>query len=118
LPRHWCSRPSFVIVVQIVPGDPVRYMMGLQADPAAVAAMRHELGLDAPLQRYLAWVGGLMHADFGTSYTYRVPVARIDCRAPASVAAARGLCVGADRGVAFPVGVSRPRRGKATDDAC
>ena len=50
-------------------------MMGLQADPDAVAAMRHQLGLDAaPVARYLQWVGGLLHANFGTSYTYRVPV--------------------------------------------
>jgi len=66
------------VVVQVVPGDPVRYMMGLQADPGAVAAMRHELGLDAaPLQRYLQWIGGLLHADVGSSYTYRVPVATL-----------------------------------------
>ena len=64
------------VIVQIVPGDPVRYMMGLQADPDTVAAMRHQLGLDAaPLQRYLRWVGGLLHGDFGMSYTYRMPVA-------------------------------------------
>jgi peptide/nickel transport system substrate-binding protein len=63
------------VIVQIVPGDPVRYMMGLQADPNTVALMRHELGLDAgPLQRYGAWVGGLLHADFGLSYTYRIAV--------------------------------------------
>ena len=63
------------VVVQIVPGDPVRYMMGLQADPDTVAAMRHQLGLDAgPLQRYVSWVGGLLHGDFGLSYTYRIPV--------------------------------------------
>jgi ABC-type transport system substrate-binding protein/ABC-type dipeptide/oligopeptide/nickel transport system permease component len=66
------------VVVQVVPGDPVRYMMGLQADPGAVAAMRHDLGLDAaPLRRYLDWIGGLLHADFGSSYTYRVPVATL-----------------------------------------
>jgi ABC-type dipeptide/oligopeptide/nickel transport system permease component/ABC-type transport system substrate-binding protein len=66
------------VVVQVVPGDPVRYMMGLEADPLAVAAMRHELKLDAPpLQRYLEWLGGLLHADFGSSYTYRVPVATL-----------------------------------------
>ncbi len=63
------------VIVQVVPGDPVRYMMGLQADPGSVAAMRHQLGLDAgPMQRYGSWIGGLLHADFGLSYTYRVPV--------------------------------------------
>jgi peptide/nickel transport system substrate-binding protein len=63
------------VIVQVVPGDPVRYMMGLQADPDSVAALRHQLGLDAgPWQRYLSWAGGLLHGDFGLSYTYRVPV--------------------------------------------
>jgi peptide/nickel transport system substrate-binding protein len=63
------------LIVQVVPGDPVRYMMGLQADPDAVAALRQQLGLDAsPWHRYLSWIGGLLHADFGLSYTYRIPV--------------------------------------------
>jgi peptide/nickel transport system substrate-binding protein len=63
------------VVMQVVPGDPVRYMMGLQADPESVAALRHQLGLDAGAwQRYLSWVGGMLHGDFGLSYTYRIPV--------------------------------------------
>jgi peptide/nickel transport system substrate-binding protein len=66
------------VIVQVVPGDPVRYMMGLQADPDTVALMRHQLGLDAgAVQRYGSWVGGLMHADFGLSYTYRIPVSAL-----------------------------------------
>jgi peptide/nickel transport system substrate-binding protein len=63
------------IIVQVVPGDPVRYMMGLQADADTVAALRQQLGLDAsPWHRYLSWIAGLLHADFGMSYTYRIPV--------------------------------------------
>jgi len=66
------------IIVQVVPGDPVRYMMGLQAEPDTVAALRHQLGLDAtPWHRYLSWIGGLLHADFGISYTYRIPVSAL-----------------------------------------
>ena len=66
------------VIVQVVPGDPVRYMMGLQADPDTVAVMRHQLGLDAaPWQRYLSWLGGLLRGDFGVSYTYRVPVSAL-----------------------------------------
>jgi peptide/nickel transport system substrate-binding protein len=66
------------VIVQVVPGDPVRYMMGLQAEPDTVAVMRHQLGLDlGAWQRYLSWVGGLLHADFGLSYTYRIPVSAL-----------------------------------------
>jgi peptide/nickel transport system substrate-binding protein len=62
-------------MLQIAPGDPAQYMMGVGADPAALAALREQLGLNAPLaQRYLTWVLGLLHGDFGISYTYRVPV--------------------------------------------
>jgi len=44
------------VIVQVIPGDPVRYMMGLQADSAAMSALRHQLGLDvAPLWRYFIW---------------------------------------------------------------
>ena len=65
-------------LLQVAPGDPARYMMGMSADPETLAALRHHLGLDAPLaQRYLGWVAGLVHGDFGISYTYRVPVGQL-----------------------------------------
>ncbi|MAQ86231.1 MAG: peptide ABC transporter [Maritimibacter sp.] len=63
-------------MLEIVPGDPAAVMLGMNAQPEALAALRAELGLDLPLaQRYVAWVGGMLQGDFGTSYTYRVPVA-------------------------------------------
>ncbi len=63
------------VVVQVVPGDPVRYMLGLQADAQSVATLRRQLGLDQPAwSRYASWVGGLLHGDLGLSYTYRIPV--------------------------------------------
>jgi peptide/nickel transport system permease protein len=64
------------VVVEVAPGDPASYMLGLNAQPETVAALRAELNLDQPkLQRYLSWVGGMLTGDFGTSYTYRTPVA-------------------------------------------
>lgn len=64
--------------LEIVPGDPAAFMLGLNAAPEAVAALRAELGLDLPpWERYLAWVTGLLRGDFGTSYTYRTPVAEM-----------------------------------------
>ncbi|KMK68652.1 ABC transporter permease [Puniceibacterium sp. IMCC21224] len=66
------------LVVEVAPGDPASYMLGLNAQPDTLASLRAELGLDVPkIQRYLNWVGGMASGDFGTSYTYRTPVAQM-----------------------------------------
>ncbi|MFY9212988.1 MAG: ABC transporter permease [Aestuariivita sp.] len=63
-------------VIEVAPGDPAQFMLGMNAQPDTVAALRAELGLDVPKwERYLNWVGGMLVGDFGTSYTYRTPVA-------------------------------------------
>jgi peptide/nickel transport system substrate-binding protein len=105
------------VIVQVVPGDPVRYMMGLQADPDSVAATRHQLGLDtAPTQRYLLWVRGMLHGDFGRSFTYRIPVSdlmaeRLQVSLPLAV-----LALLFSTAIAFPVGfISAARRGRMSD---
>jgi peptide/nickel transport system permease protein len=105
------------MLVQVVPGDPVRFMMGLQADPDTVAAIRREMGLDAaPLQRYAQWIAGLLRGDFGLSYTYRIPVGaliveRLQVSLPLALYA---LLLAA--AVAFPIGLaSAALRGRAGD---
>ena len=61
--------------MEMVPGDPALFMMGINADPQAVEALRQDLGLNQPaLQRYVTWASGLLVGDFGTSFTYSVPV--------------------------------------------
>ena len=53
-------------------------MMGFSADPAALHAVRLELGLEGPAwRRYLSWMAGLAHGDLGLSYTYRTPVSAL-----------------------------------------
>jgi peptide/nickel transport system permease protein len=60
---------------QILPGDPGRATLGQFASPSAVQALDHQLGVDRPLlTRYLSWLGGVLHGDFGTSYAYRSAV--------------------------------------------
>ncbi|MEE9321173.1 MAG: ABC transporter permease [Granulosicoccus sp.] len=64
------------VVIEVVPGDPASYMLGMNAEADTLAALRSELGLDrAKPQRYLEWVSGMLRGDFGRSYTYRTPVA-------------------------------------------
>jgi peptide/nickel transport system permease protein/oligopeptide transport system permease protein len=62
-----------------LPGDPVRALMGDQAfDPAIVASIRKDLGLDLPLwQQYLNYLGGLLQGDFGTEIASQRPIADI-----------------------------------------
>lgn len=64
------------VALEIAPGDVARFMMGVEADPVAVEALRAQLGLGGnPVERYFRWIGALLVGDLGISYTYRVPVA-------------------------------------------
>jgi len=66
------------VVIEVAPGDPAQFMLGLNAQADTVSALRAELGLDVPKwERYFNWVGGMIVGDFGTSYTYRTPVAQM-----------------------------------------
>jgi len=53
---------------RIVPGDPAQLALGVDATPEALAALRHEWGLDRPLlTQYLIWMGGVLQGDLGVS---------------------------------------------------
>jgi peptide/nickel transport system permease protein len=66
------------VVLEILPGDPASVMLGLNAEPDTVAALRAQLGLDQPLtDRFFSWLGGMIVGDFGRSYTYSVPVTEL-----------------------------------------
>ena len=65
-------------VLEILPGDAALIMMGPDAAPEAVRALATKLGLDRPpLERYLAWIGGMLTGDLGLSYTYSSPVSEL-----------------------------------------
>ena len=59
----------------VISGDLASSMLGTEATPQKVAALREELGLNDPvLVQYGRWAAGLLHGDMGTSYSYRMPV--------------------------------------------
>ena len=65
-------------LLQLIPGDPAVTMLGLQARPEAVAALRHELGLDRPLwEQYFRYLGNVLTFDLGNSLKFRVSVASL-----------------------------------------
>ena len=107
------------LCLEIVPGDPALYMLGLNAQEDTLAALRAELGLDmGPLARYWAWVSGMVVGDFGISYTYRTPVAemvaeRLKVSLPLAVYA-----LTLSTAIAFPAGIwAASRRGRGADIA-
>lgn len=60
----------------LLPGDPARVALGVNASEESVAQLRSEFGLDRPiLEQYLSWVGGLVRFDLGTSYVSRAEIA-------------------------------------------
>jgi peptide/nickel transport system substrate-binding protein len=104
-------------IIQVVPGDPAAFMLGLNASPEAAANLRQQMGLEGPAaQRYLAWLVGMAHGDLGVSYTYQTPVAalvaeRTGVSLPlALLAVILSILIGA------PIGaLAAARRGKAAD---
>ena len=64
------------VLMDVVPGDPVRAIAGERYDEATLARMRAELGLDRPLVvRYVEFLGRVARFDLGTSFVTRRPVA-------------------------------------------
>ena len=56
------------LIIHLTPGDPAAVMLGDQADPEAIAALREALGLNDPLPvQYLRWLGGVLQGDLGQS---------------------------------------------------
>jgi peptide/nickel transport system permease protein len=60
---------------QALPGDPARAILGRNAAPASLAALRRQLHLDRPVfEQYWTWVTGLLHGNLGTSLAAQEPV--------------------------------------------
>lgn len=89
-------------IVQVLPGDVATEILGTEATPAELAALRVRLGLTEPLPlRYLHWVSGVIKGDWGTSLLYQSPVRPLvlDRLARSSVL---GLCA---LGVSVPLAI-------------
>ena len=57
------------LIASLLPGDLAYVILGDQASPDKVAALRHDMGLDQPIWwRYLGWLGHVLEGDFGRSF--------------------------------------------------
>lgn len=104
-------------VIEVIPGDPASFTLGVNARPDTLEALREQMGLNASIPvRYFGWVTGMLTGDFGTSWTYKVPVAdliadRIWVSLPLAV-----LALILSTLIAFPAGIiAASRRGGIGD---
>ena len=57
------------LIASLLPGDLAYVILGDQATPEKLAALRHDMGLDQPIWwRYLGWLGHVLEGDFGRSF--------------------------------------------------
>lgn len=65
---------SFALI-HLIPGDPVRIMLGENASAEQIARIRHQLGLDKPLVvQYLQYMWNILHGNLGVSLKTGQPV--------------------------------------------
>ncbi|PSJ63865.1 ABC transporter permease [Pseudaminobacter soli (ex Li et al. 2025)] len=104
-------------MIEIVPGDPARLMLGMNATADAVQALRDQMGLDQPLLvRYVDWVSRLLTFDLGKSYTYNVPVRDLVLERSVVSLPLAMIALALSTLIAIPVGIfSAERRGRLAD---
>jgi len=104
-------------IIHLTPGDPALIMLGEEATPQALAALRHELGLDQPLPvQYLVWLSHVLRGDLGRSIRTNQPVIEaITQRLPVTLELTT-LAMVISIMAAIPAGIiSATRRNSASD---
>ncbi len=69
IPVIWGVVTVVFILINVVPGDPARLMLGQRGDPATLAKIRADMGLDLPIyQQYFNFLKDVAKGDLGKSY--------------------------------------------------
>jgi peptide/nickel transport system permease protein len=95
-----------IFIVRLAPGDPAAVMLGPEATPADVLALRQEWGLDQPIYiQYVQALGQIVRGDLGTSIFLNQPVltAILDRAEPTLLLALMSLAFASV--ISIPIGV-------------
>lgn len=106
-------------VLDLLPGDPARFILGINATPDAVATLREQLGLNAPpLERFGTWLRGMLVGDLGVSYTQREPVGTLIAGRLGVTLPLTFFAMILSAGIGLPLGIlAARRRGSLVDSA-
>lgn len=110
---------AIFFLLDILPGDPARFILGVNASAETVNALREQMGLNAPsVQRFWEWTNGLLQGNFGISHTQGADVGglifeRLLVSMPLAIWA-----MGLSMAIGLPIGIlAAQQRGKAADTA-
>jgi peptide/nickel transport system permease protein len=105
--------------LDVLPGDPARFILGINATPDAVAALREQLGLDAPSwQRFFGWLGGIFVGNFGPSIAIGQPVGALVAGALGVTIPLTLMAIVLSAGIGLAIGIiAARRRGSILDTA-
>lgn len=112
---------SFLVFLafEIIPGDVAVSQLGTEATPERVAALRHELGLDRPfLIRYGDWILSYIKGDFGTSYSYHIPVSSMIAQKIPITLTMSLIAFVITIAISLPLGVEMAKRVGSKVDKC
>ncbi len=91
---------------QVIPGDPTTRMLGITATPEKIAELREQLGLnDSGIVRYFRWLSSFVRGDFGSSYSYNMPVQELISGKLGITAALSGMSFVMVLAISLPIGV-------------
>ncbi len=114
----WLVTVLTFVLLKLLPGGPVRAILGQRAsDAALVAALTKQLGFDKPVwYQYWHWLDGLLHGNFGFSYAQNQTVSSLLGQRLPKTLLLLGLSTLLALVIAIPVGVVQAvRRNKAFD---
>ncbi|MGF1428074.1 ABC transporter permease [Kitasatospora sp. LaBMicrA B282] len=106
-------------LMRLMPGGPVRAILGTHATPDNIAHLTHQMGLDRPVYvQYWNWLDGLLHGDLGFDYTQQRPVSDLLFNALGASAFIVGAALLLALLIAVPVGmIQATRRNTLVDHA-
>jgi peptide/nickel transport system permease protein len=104
-------------ITQILPADAATMLLGENATPAALAAIREKLGLNDPAWlQYWRWLSGVLHGDFGISMRTGQPVGPVLFESLGRSLLLALLAIALMLSIALPLGIiGAIRRGRAAD---
>lgn len=95
----------------VIPGDPTRSVLGMEATDQQIAAFRAKHGLDLPVwQRYASWLSAFVKGDFGQSFQFDKPVAELVATRAQVTLVLAGTAFALILAISLPLGLAAARR--------